>query len=107
MASLAGYRGLPRAASYTPSKAAVIALAESLKPELDAAGITISIINPGFVATPMTANARHALPFLMDADEAARRTIAGLEHRRFEIAFPGRWLDDEARRVLPYKRISG
>ena len=90
MASLAGYRGLPRAASYTPSKAAAIALAESLAPELDGTGVRISLINPGFVATAMTERASHPLPFLIEPDEAARRIVAGLERGRFNIAFPRR-----------------
>lgn len=89
-ASLAGYRGLPRAASYTPSKAAVIALAESLKPELDLAGVRLSLINPGFVATPMTDRAKHPLPLLMTPEQAARRIVAGLRKAKFEIAFPRR-----------------
>jgi len=103
MASLAGYRGLPRAAAYCPSKAAAISLAEALRPELVARGIRISIINPGFVATAMTANARHPLPFLMPGEEAARRIISGLRRGRFEIAFPWQMAAlAKLVRVLPY-----
>ena len=53
-----------------------------------AAGIQISLVNPGFVDTPMTADARHPRPFLMSSEEAARRVVAGLERGCFEIAFP-------------------
>lgn len=103
VSSIAGYRGLPRAAAYCPSKAAAIALAESLKPELDEAGLAVSIVNPGFVDTPMTANARHPLPYLMSAEDAARRIVAGLERRRFEIAFPWQMvLAGKLGRILPY-----
>jgi short-subunit dehydrogenase len=88
VSSLAGYRGFPRAAGYSASKAAVISLAESLRPELEAAGVRLSLVNPGYVATPMTANATRALPFLMSSEEAARRIVRGLEAGRRTIAFP-------------------
>ena len=54
VASVAGYRGLPKAAAYAPSKAAVINLAEVLRLELPRHGIIVSLVNPGFVETPMT-----------------------------------------------------
>ena len=103
MSSLAGYRGLPNAAGYSPSKAAAISLAEALAPELDAAGLGISVINPGFVATPMTANARHPLPSMIPAEDTARRIVAGLERDRFEIAFPWNMVAlAKLGRLLPY-----
>lgn len=88
IASVAGYRGLPKAAAYGPSKAALINLAECLKPELARDGITVSVVNPGFVATPLTAQNDFPMPFLMQPDEAARATIKGLAKGRFEIAYP-------------------
>jgi short-subunit dehydrogenase len=88
VSSLAGYRGFPRAAGYSASKAAVISLAESLRPELEAAGVGLSVVNPGYVSTPMTANATHPLPYLMSSEEAARRIVRGLEASRRTIAFP-------------------
>ena len=103
IASIAGYRGLPKAAAYGPSKAALINLAESLKPELDDRGITISVINPGFVETPMTAQNDFPMPFMMQADEAARLTIEGLAKKRFEIAYPTRFVAIlKIARILPY-----
>ena len=90
VASVAGYRGLPKAAAYGPTKAALINLTEALHPELAAQGITLSIINPGFVDTPMTATNDFPMPFLMPADEAARRLLAGLENKNYEIVFPRR-----------------
>ncbi|MGB9141637.1 MAG: SDR family NAD(P)-dependent oxidoreductase, partial [Aestuariivirga sp.] len=65
IASVAGYVGLPKAAAYGPSKAALINLAESLKPDLDRKGIAVSVINPGFVETPLTAQNDFHMPFLM------------------------------------------
>jgi short-subunit dehydrogenase len=103
IASVAGYRGLPKAAAYGPSKAALINLVESLKPELDADGVTMSLINPGFVATPLTAQNEFPMPFLISAEEAAARILRGLERRRFEIAFPTRFvLMLKLARLLPY-----
>lgn len=90
VASVAGYRGLPKAAAYGPTKAALINLAEALRPELAAEGITLSIVNPGFVDTPMTASNEFPMPFLMPADEAARRLLHGLENKDYEIVFPRR-----------------
>jgi short-subunit dehydrogenase len=104
VASVAGYRGLPKAAAYGPTKAALINLAESLKPELALKGLKISVINPGFVETPMTAGNKFPMPFLMKADAAARRTIAGLAKGKFEIAYPTRFVAIlKVMRVLPYR----
>jgi NAD(P)-dependent dehydrogenase (short-subunit alcohol dehydrogenase family) len=103
IASVAGYRGLPKAAAYGPTKAALINLAECLKPELELAGVTVSVINPGFVETPLTKQNDFPMPFLMQAGEAARLTIAGLKRRRFEIAYPRPFVAIlKFARVLPY-----
>lgn len=86
--SVAGYRGLPKAAAYAPSKAAVIALAEVLRLELQRHGIVVSLINPGFVETPMTAVNDFPMPFMLKPDDAAARILRGLSRGHFEIAFP-------------------
>jgi NAD(P)-dependent dehydrogenase (short-subunit alcohol dehydrogenase family) len=88
IASVAGYRGLPRTAAYGPTKAALINLAEGLREDLARHGVGISLINPGYVATPMTQGNAFPMPFLVGADAAARRIVRGLEKGRFEIAFP-------------------
>jgi NAD(P)-dependent dehydrogenase (short-subunit alcohol dehydrogenase family) len=103
IASVAGYRGLPQAAAYGPTKAALINLAESLKPELALQGIAISVINPGFVETPMIANNDFPMPFLIKPQDAARRTISGLAKGKFEIAYPTRFVAIlKLARILPY-----
>jgi len=89
MASVAGYRGLsPLTAAYAPAKAAVINLAECLRNDLRAQGVTVSVINPGYVATPMTSTNKFPMPYLISAEDAARRIVRGLGKRKFEIAFP-------------------
>jgi short-subunit dehydrogenase len=104
VASVAGYRGLAQAAAYAPSKAAVISLAEVLRPDLARVGVTVSLINPGFVKTPMTDVNTFPMPFLVTSDVAAAAIVRGLEKQKFEIAFP--WplvLIMKVLRVLPYR----
>ena len=88
VASVAGYRGLPRSVAYGPTKAALINLAETLRTELAPRGITVSIVNPGFVDTPMTRDNPFPMLGIIPAPEAAQRLLAGLERRKYEIIFP-------------------
>lgn len=88
VASVAGYRGLPKAAAYAPTKAAVISLAEILRLELSRHGITVTLVNPGFVETPMTADNEFPMPYMIKAEDAADRILKGLARGKFEIAFP-------------------
>lgn len=103
VASVAGYRGLPSAGPYCASKAALIALCESLRFELEPAGVAIQVVNPGFVRTPLTAKNAFTMPFLLEPDDAARQFYAGLRSMRFEVTFPKRftWLV-KGLRLLPY-----
>jgi short-subunit dehydrogenase len=102
VSSVAGYRGLPNASAYGASKAAVINLCESLQPELRAGGVKLSVVNPGFVRTPMTDENDFSMPFLMEVEDAAQAMIRGLEKNYFETTFPRRftWLV-KALRILP------
>lgn len=78
--SVAGIRGLPGAAAYSASKAAVISYCESLRLELQRDGIDVVTIAPGYIDTPMTRMNSYRMPFLMPADQfaaAAVRKIAG------------------------------
>jgi short-subunit dehydrogenase len=88
VASVAGYRGLPRAVAYGATKAALISMSESLKFDFDKRGVTMTVVNPGFVRTPMTAVNTFPMPFLLEVDDAARRIVRGLASGRFEVAFP-------------------
>jgi NAD(P)-dependent dehydrogenase (short-subunit alcohol dehydrogenase family) len=104
IASVAGYRGLPKASAYGPTKAALINLAESLKPELERHNVRISVINPGFVRTPMTAQNDFEMPFLMEPADAARATIKGLARGKFEVAYPRPFVAIlKTARVMPYR----
>jgi NAD(P)-dependent dehydrogenase (short-subunit alcohol dehydrogenase family) len=89
-ASVAGYGGLPRAISYSASKAALIAMCEAMKFDLDKLGITIQLVAPGFVKTPLTEKNDFPMPFLIPVEEAGRRIVDGFETGGFEIAFPKR-----------------
>jgi short-subunit dehydrogenase len=88
VSSLAGFRGYPGAPAYCASKAAVRSYGESLRLDLRAAGIEVSVICPGFVKSRITDRNRFPMPFLMDADRAASIIRRGLERNRGRIAFP-------------------
>jgi len=103
MGSVAGYRGLPNSLAYGPTKAALINLAETLYLDLHAQGVGVSIINPGFVNTPLTRQNDFKMPALITPEEAAREILKGWARGEFEIHFPKRftrWM--KALRLLPY-----
>ena len=79
IASVAGIRGLPGAGAYSASKAAAITYLEALRGELRGSGVRVVTIAPGYIATPMTAVNTYPMPFLLPADEAARRFAAAIE----------------------------
>lgn len=106
--SVAGYRGLPNSLAYGPTKAAMINLAETLYLDLHARGIGVSIINPGFVQTPLTAGNEFDMPALLTPEQAAQAIVKGWAQGRFEIHFPKRftlWL--KLLRVLPNRLFFG
>jgi short-subunit dehydrogenase len=102
MASLAGFVGMPGAAAYGASKAAVRVLGEGLRGRHAADGIEISVICPGFVRTRMTFDNRFPMPFLWEADRAAARIVRGLARNEGRIAFPWpMYLGVRALQLLP------
>lgn len=103
IASVAGYMGLPKSLIYGPTKAAMINFAEALYLDLHDKGISVSVINPGFVDTPLTKTNDFAMPALLTPSEAASAIMQGIEAGQFEIHFPKRftrWL--RLIRRLPY-----
>ncbi len=91
VASVSGYRGLPKALAYGPTKAALIHLAQTLWLDLSERGIGVSVINPGFVATPLTEQNDFPMPALLTPPQAADEILAGWAAGRFEIHFPKRF----------------
>lgn len=103
VSSVAGYRGLPQSLAYGPTKAALINLAEVLYLDLQPRGIGVSVVNPGFVETPLTAQNAFRMPALITPEEAAVEIVKGWQRGAFEIHFPKRftlWL--KALRLLAY-----
>jgi len=89
VSSVAGYRGLPAAAGYCASKSALISLAESLYFDFKRHNVRVSLINPGFIKTPMTDKNKFPMPMIKSAEFAAEKIFIGLtEKNAFEIHFP-------------------
>lgn len=96
IASIAGLLGLPRAAVYSASKAAVLTLCDGFRVDLEPMGIRVTAVGPGFVETPMLHPDDRQTPDglrVMSADEAARRIVRAIERGRARCFFPtGTWL---------------
>ncbi|MGQ0577382.1 MAG: SDR family oxidoreductase [Betaproteobacteria bacterium] len=88
IASIAGFRGLPGAAAYSASKAAAISYLESLRVELRGSGVSVVTICPGYVDTPMTRGNPYRMPFLMDADVAAKKIADAIARRQRFFVLP-------------------
>jgi len=104
LSSVAGWRGLPNGLAYGPTKAALTHLAETLYLDLQNQGIGVSVVNPGFVATPLTAQNQFTMPALISPEQAAREMLQGWAQGQFDIHFPKRftlWL--KLLRLLPYR----
>ena len=109
IASVAGVRGLPGTSAYSASKAAAINYLEALRVEMRPSGVAVSAICPGFIATPMTAKNPYPMPFIISAEDAARRIARAIEARKgyaiipWQMAIVGRIL-----KILPtalYDRV--
>lgn len=104
VASVAGFRGLPQSLAYGPTKAALINLAETLYYDLSPRGIGVSVVTPGFVATPLTSHNDFAMPALISPDTAAQEMLRGWAKGEFQIHFPKRFTRVlQLLRVLPYR----
>ncbi|PUE61499.1 short-chain dehydrogenase [Limnohabitans sp. 2KL-17] len=104
LSSVAGWRGLPNGLAYGPTKAALTHLAETLYLDLQDQGIGVSVVNPGFVDTPLTAQNQFTMPALISSEQAALEMLKGWAQGQFDIHFPKRftlWL--KLLRLLPYR----
>jgi short-subunit dehydrogenase len=88
VSSLAAYKGLPGESGYCASKAAVNTYLEGLRIQLRGRGVAVTTICPGFVKTPMTAHHDFHMPFLLEADDAARRIVRALRRKVKVFNFP-------------------
>ena len=88
ISSLAGFRGLPNSAAYSASKAGMTAFFESVRLDVQHKGIDVTIIQPGFIKTPLTAGRANKMPFLMGLDDAIPLFIRAIEKRKKFAAFP-------------------
>lgn len=103
VSSVAGYSGLPKSLAYGPTKAALINFCESLYYDLKPSGVSVYMINPGFVKTEATAKNDFHMPGLIGSDEAAHHILDGIKKGEFDINFPKsftRFL--KFLRILPY-----
>jgi NAD(P)-dependent dehydrogenase (short-subunit alcohol dehydrogenase family) len=89
ISSLASYRGLPKMAGYCAAKAGVNSLLEGMRIELRPRGIHVTIVCPGWIRTPLTANIKVPQPYMMDVEYAAGRIVEAIRRKREFFAFPG------------------
>ena len=111
VSSLASYRGLPKSAAYCASKAGMSAYFESVRLDVQNAGVDVTIINPGFIKTPLTAGRKSVMPFVMELDDAMPHFIRAIERRKKFAVFPWQLgLIARAGRFFPvwlYDKIAG
>jgi len=111
VSSLAGFRGLPKSAAYSASKAGMTAFFESVRLDTRGKGIDVTIIQPGFIETPLTSGRTNKMPFLMKLDDALPHFLRAIEKRKKFAAFPWQLATIvRAGKVFPawlYDRIAG
>jgi NAD(P)-dependent dehydrogenase (short-subunit alcohol dehydrogenase family) len=88
ISSLAGFRGLPKSAAYSASKAAMTVYFESVRLDVQNRGVAVTIIQPGFIRTPLTGGRKAKMPFLMELDDAIPYFRRAIERKKRFAAFP-------------------
>lgn len=88
ISSLAGFRGLPKSAAYSASKAGMTAFFESVRLDLMHTGVSVTIIQPGFIRTPLTSGRAAKMPFLMELKDAIPHFLKAIEKKKKFAAFP-------------------
>ena len=111
ISSLAGFRGLPKSAAYSASKAGMTAFFESVRLDVKHQGIDVTIIQPGFIKTPLTSGRESKMPFLMELDDAIPLFLKAIEKRKRFAAFPWQLATVvRAGKIMPgwlYDRVAG
>ncbi len=111
ISSLAGFRGLPKSAAYSASKAGMTAFFESVRLDVKHQGIDVTIIQPGFIKTPLTSGREAKMPFLMELDDAIPMFLKAIEKKKRFAAFPWQLATVvRAGKIMPgwlYDRIAG
>jgi short-subunit dehydrogenase len=88
ISSLAGIRGLPKSAAYSASKAGMTAFFESVRLDVQNEGVAVTIIQPGFIKTPLTSGRASKMPFLMELEDSIPHFLNAIEQRKKFAAFP-------------------
>ena len=88
ISSLAGIRGLPKSAAYSASKGAMTNLFESIRLDVQSKGVAVTIIQPGFIRTPLTSGRANKMPFLMELEDAIPLFLKAIEKKKRFAAFP-------------------
>ena len=111
ISSLAGFRGLPRSAAYSASKAGMTAFFESVRLDVKHSGVSVTIIQPGFIRTPLTSGRTNKMPFLMELDSAIPLFMKAIEKQKKFAAFPWQLATIvRAGKLMPawlYDRVAG
>lgn len=111
ISSLAGFRGLPKSAAYCASKAGMTAFFESVRLDVQKRGVSVSIIQPGFIKTPLTSGRKNKMPFLMELDDSIPLFLKAIEKKKKFAAFPWQLATFvRAGRIFPawlYDKIAG
>ena len=111
ISSLAGFRGLPKSAAYCASKAGMTAFFESVRLDVQSKGVAVTIIQPGFIKTPLTSNRENKMPFLMELNDSIPHFLRAIEKRKKFAAFPWQLATIvRAGKIFPawlYDRIAG
>ncbi|MCA9649090.1 MAG: SDR family NAD(P)-dependent oxidoreductase [Myxococcales bacterium] len=88
ISSIASYRGLPKLAAYSGSKAYLSNLLEGMRIDLRGTGVSVTDIRPGYVRTAMNEDTKGKLPFEVTAEDAAARIWKAIRARRAVLTFP-------------------
>lgn len=88
ISSIAAWRGLPKSSAYSGAKAGFSTFLESLRVDLRDTGVHVTTIHPGFVRTPMNANPKNPVPFIIETDVAVRIMMRAIEKKKPTCAFP-------------------